>query len=532
MDTETIASDHSIPADSSWRQRRGWLISATAHGVVLLLLAVAVGQRVAQPNLDPPPFPPAKILIPIEHKPKQPEPTITKSTTAPPDIDQLTDDPMQVTVDSLDKPDSQIDPVIESDQIASVHVTDSPTPSPADGASNAMAFMGPSGGGKPPSGLGPRGHPTRQGKGRPHGRETSNAIKASLQWFARHQSPDGHWSVASYQNNCSVEGPRCEPGTAHTGREGDVACTSLALLAFLGNGHDGVLPTPHRKVVARGLQWLVDQQRADGSFGDRNYEHAVAVMALADAIVMNGARGRALQEPAQKGIDVMLARQNPAPSGTYGSGWDYSRPNAKRDDSSVTGWNLMALKSGLLAGLSVGKGFAGGKAWVERSWQLANKDFARLTPYDSSVFPYSVDPTAGTTERDHLAGLGATCAAFVGYQRGEVLIETLVNRIVAIDLPKMMTWPCNTYLLYYDTMAMFQATSDDTMSDPRWVKWYAPVTKMLIDGQRRDEGCFNGSWDFSGTQFHGHDTGRLLSTALCCLSLETCDRFQVNTRGH
>ena len=395
-----------------------------------------------------------------------------------------------------------------------------------------MAFLGSAEGGNPPSGLGPRGRSKWPGKPHVHGRETSNAIKASLQWFARHQSPDGHWSVAGYQNNCADDGPRCEPGTAYTGRDGDIACTSLALLAFLGNGHDGILMTQHRKVVARGLAWLVGQQRADGSFGERNYEHAVAVMALADALAMTGVRGKALQQPAQKGIDVIVARQNPAPTGTYGSGWDYSMPNPKRDDSSVTGWNLMALKSGLIAGLSVGKGFAGGKAWVERSWRFANKDFARLTPYDSSVFPYSVDPTTGTTERDHLVGLGATCAAFVGYQRGDVLIETLVNRIVAVDLPTMMTWPCNTYLLYYDCMAMFQATSDNQMSDPRWVKWYAPVTRMLIDGQRREKGCFDGSWDFSGTQFPGHDTGRLLSTALCCLSLETCDRFQVNTRVH
>lgn len=518
--------------DREKRGRRGWLVSGALHLGLVATLACLVG--VAQPlPQDLPPYAPNYIPPPKPEKPVAVPERAPVESTEKPVIDEIVETP--VATETNEELNSPIEPVeLTTDQVATPTVTDVPTPSPsATGNAFAMAFLGISDGGTMPGGIGPRGKAHGPGKGKPPGRQTVMATKAALRWFARHQSPAGGWSVSGYQNNCADAGPRCEPGTAHTGPEGDVACTSLALLCFLGYGHDGVNTSEHKKTVARGLQWLLAQQRPDGSFGERNYEHSIAVMAIADAIAASGFRlPPAFKPAAQKGVDVLLARQNPAADGKTGSGWDYGRANPRRDDSSVTGWNIMALKSAYMAELSIGNGLTGGTAWLERAWQGANPDARKLTAYDQSVFPYTADPTTGATERDHLAGLGATCAAFLGAKRGNVLLESLVNRIVAKDLPTMTRWPCNVYLLYYDTMAMFQATSDAEMTDPRWVAWYQPVMDMLVGSQRRDTGCFDGSWDFQGTQFHGHETGRLLSTALCCLSLQTQERFQVATVKH
>lgn len=522
---------HSAPRSSRWRGTGGWLISGAVHVAAILTLAsiayavreVATDPVVLNPGIMPPPM-----KLPEVKKTAVVIPPVTQ-----PQVDDVVVDPNPtVTADTPDLT-SLVDPVDPADQVATPTATDRPEPSiDASGAVGALAFIGVGIGGQPPGGPGTRGRPyVFRCYYRPPV-AVVRATQASLRWFARHQSPSGEWRVVGYQNNCSEAGLRCEPGSANTGHDGDIACTGLALLCFLGDGNDGKHHSRFKAAVARGVPWLLAQQKPDGSFGERNYEHAIAVMALSEALFMAPDEWRELRVPLQKAVDVLLARQNPSADGKGVSGWDYRAPNAHRDDSSVTGWCVMALKSAYVANLSIGKGFTGAKSWLQGAWKAANPNLNTISSGDGSVFPYSLDQAAGTSEKTHLAGLGAVCAAFLGHQRGDLLMESLINTVVAKDLPAMRTWPCNTYLLYYDTMAMFQATSDLAEGDVRWKAWRKPVETMLTTSQRRDDGCFDGSWDYQGTQFHGHDTGRLLSTALCCLSLEVYERYGVVTQGH
>ena len=514
-----------------WRGVGGWLISGSIH-VALIATLASIAYAVREVTQDPVVLNPGVVLPP----PKPPEVkknAVVTSAIVPPQVDDLVVDAVDPQATDQTDVESLVAPEDPSDQVASPTTTDTAEPAlDASGYTGVMAFIGVGTGGKQPSGFGPNGRPQGDSRGPRPGPRVVRSTKAALRWFSRHQSTLGHWSVATYQNNCIEGAQRCEPGAAHTGAAGDVACSGLALLCFLGDGNDGKHTTPYRSAVSKGVMWLMDQQRPDGSFGDRNYEHAIAVMALSEALFM-APEGwqQQLRVPLQKAVNVMLARQNPAAGGKGTSGWDYAVANPKRDDSSVTGWNVMALKSAYLANLDVGSGFTGAKTWLQTAWHASNPNGDKLSSRDASVFPYAVDPTTGICERDHLAGLGAVCAAFLGHQRGDVMMESLINSVVAKDLPALRTWPCNTYLLYYDTMAMFQATSDLTDQDPRWKAWRAPIETMLTTAQRRDDGCFDGSWDYQGTQFHGHDTGRLLSTALCCLSLEVYERYGVVTRG-
>jgi hypothetical protein len=174
----------------------------------------------------------------------------------------------------------------------------------------------------------------------------------------------------------------------------------------------------------------------------------------------------------------------------------------------------MALKSARAGNLNIGNGIEGAKHWLDESWKSANPDFKAKDPYsDVSGFPYTwMTDTGEAKGQPSRACIGALCAVFFGHTAEDPMLNSMANQIMATQVPK--AYPTNTYYLYYNTMAMFQVGGD------RWKVWNGSVRDLLVGAQRREETCFNGSWDFAGTEFHGHDVGRILSTAYCCLSLE------------
>ena len=493
----------------------GWLISIGTHAVAVALMAAVVYGSAKQETIE---YPPSRIPT-FPDAPKDPI-TDKKITPTPQDI-QLNIPETEVT--------QQITQLVETNEISQMEVDHPEAGNP--GRENAVSdietgstamFMaiGANSGG---SGMfsNRKGGNRKRIAGQHGGGEIRiPSIESALRWFKRHQSPNGMWDVDQYQNNCTDGTPKCEPGANQAG-DADVACTSYALMCFLGAGYDHTTPSRYRDTVAKSLDWLLAQQKADGLFGERNYEHAVATMALAEALgVSNDQR---LRVPAQKAVDVVISRQAKDPNAKdkayAGLAWDYAAPNAARNDTSVSGWSMMALKSALGAGLQVGSSMEGAKTWVERAWKAANPNWQNLDPYQgTSVFPYTYDANTDKADKDHLSCVGALCAIYLGHHKGDVMLETMANTIMKNDFPN--AWPTNTYFLYYNTLAVFQ------MGDERWEKWNKPVAKLLADAQRSDDSCFHGSWDYAGTKFHGHETGRLLSTAYACLSQEVIWRYE------
>ena len=305
--------------------------------------------------------------------------------------------------------------------------------------------------------------------------------------------------------------------------------TAYALLCFLGAGYDHHEPSANRTTVRKGIDYLCAHQGPDGRLGVRNYEHAIATLALVQAYAESADPD--LEGAAQHAIDAVLTHQNREAGAvderTAGLGWGYRYSDPAHNDSSVSAWNVLALASAAAAGLEVGNGLVGARQWLVRAWRAANSDWATLTDPATAVsgFPYRWDAQSGEAQRadtgasgHDLAPAGALCAAFLGHPAGSPMLESLANRILQERLPA--SYPCNTYDLVLCTLALFQ------LGGERWTRWNNVVRDMLVKAQHSEPACFAGSWDWQGTSFPGQTHGRLLSTAYCCLCLEVYFLYQ------
>ena len=80
--------------------------------------------------------------------------------------------------------------------------------------------------------------------------ESEQAVRAGLDWLARHQAVDGHWSDASQCDERPCSSLNYNAPTAQTG---------LAILAFQAGGHYAFNGHEYSDHVRRGLNWLVDR---------------------------------------------------------------------------------------------------------------------------------------------------------------------------------------------------------------------------------------------------------------------------------
>ena len=496
----------------------GWGISIAMHAIVLLLLAFVViaGQLLEEPVpvrtavIEPPP-------PPEEEKEERELTEVDITIEAEVEVETLVVNQLDVEIEEISIEDEVVS------EVAEAKGREEAVSSSETGGSGAFMALGAGGGA-----AGALGNRSGGGKRRALGafggsRASESAVDAALRWFKRHQSPNGMWDVDGYPVNCTLAGAKCEPGTKYTSADGDAAMSGYAVLAFLGGGYDHRTPNKYRATVKGGIDWLIANQKADGSFGkSRNYENGICAMALAEAYAMT--QDPALQEPAQRAIDYLLSVQGGGEGSDASGAWHYNQPK-DRTDASVSGWCIMALKSAKAGGLDVGDGMTKSKGWLEATWKDANAQagFNPSDPYeDISIFPYAGVPgkwkhiKPGPSSR---TPIGLCIGVFLGKGAGNIMMESMANEVMKNHLPTYSDFKsANQYYLYYNTLGIFQVGGE------RWTKFNSVVRDMLVNSQRKSEDCFDGSWDL-GAKFHGYDTGRLLSTAYCALSLQVYYRY-------
>ncbi len=308
-----------------------------------------------------------------------------------------------------------------------------------------------------------------KGRGRAMGNGATpavfDAIDLGLEWLARNQESDGRWDSAKWR------------GGGH-----DLGVTGLALLAFLGNGNshaDG----KYRENVLRGLNWIARHQKKSGHLGWKTfYEQGIATMALCEDVAMT--YDNRYRNVAGRAVEHILA--NMGPNGGYG----YQGPG---NDTSVFGWQIMAIKSAVVANLfPTFPQAAQARKYLDLS---INGDGS--TGYRGRGSP-----------KISMTAIGLFCRIFVGYKKNhpEVIKAAKLVSNAGPNVKKQ-------YYTYYSTYCMFQ------IGGLEWKKWNDNFRDPLIALQIKS-GANKGSWDK-----WGHGGGRVYSTALNIMSLEVYQRY-------
>jgi hypothetical protein len=306
------------------------------------------------------------------------------------------------------------------------------------------------------------------------------AVSSALKWIIAHQEHDGSWNFDHRHGPCKTN-----PGTLV---EADKGATAMALLPLLGAGQTHK-EGEYKKQVKAGLAYLVrtmkvhENKTADLVDSGNLYSHGLATIALCEAYAMTA--DKELMTPAQAALDYIAYAQDPV-----GGGWRYSARQA--GDTSVVGWQLMALKSGHMAYLRVSPETVKGASSFLDSVQVDS----------GSAYGYTSPGDGQAT-----SSIGLLCRMYLGWKHDHGALERGVARLSKLGPSKT-----NLYYNYYGTQVMRHYGGD------AWTKWNSVMRDQLVHSQAT-KGAEQGSWYIAGD--HGSDKGgRLYCTSMSTMILE------------
>ncbi|HEX4085887.1 MAG TPA: prenyltransferase/squalene oxidase repeat-containing protein [Chthoniobacteraceae bacterium] len=340
----------------------------------------------------------------------------------------------------------------------------------------------------------------RESVGRSYGEkgQSEEAVLRALRWLQSKQNGDGTWGQGEYHD----------------------AWTGLALLCFLGHGD--IPQTSHEfgVVVTNALNAMITEGNAhQGRFSGTDnfggtpaaYMHAICTYALCEAYTMT--KDQRLAPLVQQSMKYIIQGQRPD------GGWAYSYDlgpdvgGKVKSDTSVSGWQIQALKAAHLTGISpMDKD-------VLPVFAKAIKNMDRVFDEKNGTFGYR---TAGDNH-PYLTGVGVL-AKLYWFGRPDRTVREGFKTIESKDL-NYRGPDCNLYAWYYDTQAAFQAQSG------HWDWWNQRFQDQLTNNQSSD-----GSWpptdgnDIGSFAKSSDDQGALYRTTLCCLMLEVFYRYLPTTQ--
>lgn len=314
--------------------------------------------------------------------------------------------------------------------------------------------------------------------------ESERAVERGLRWLVAHQHPDGSWRFDHF-------GPQCYGQCRNVGDVSTTTgATAMALLCFLGAGQTHVMGE-HSEAVKSGLYYLESRMLTTPHGGDFQegtmYAQGLAGIALAEAFAMTD--DRAIGETAQQALDFVVYAQD-----QKGGGWRYTP--GEPGDTTVTGWQLMALVSGEAAGLRV----------YRDPFELAGRFLDGVESESGARYGYRDRKAKPTT-----SAVGLLCRMYLGWHHDHPALERGVAHLCQFG-------PADNdmYFNYYATQVVSH------YGGPRWEKWNPAMRDFLVVTQA-NEGHESGSWYFEGG--FGDKGGRLYNTCMAVMTLEVYYRY-------
>ena len=318
--------------------------------------------------------------------------------------------------------------------------------------------------------------------------QSEAAVEAALKWFANHQLPDGSWSLDFQQ--C----PSCRGQCSHSGggvkKYPTAGPTALALLPFLGRGYTHK-QGPYKQQIEAALNVLATKVvQGKGDADEGMYVQGLTGICLSEAYALT--QDRRLAGPAQLAVNYIMAAQDM----TRG-GWGYTYRNAGTSDTSILGWNLIAMKSAHLAALNVNS------LNIKKAVEFLDS----VQSDEGSAYGYRAPKDRPANHATTAVGL--LCRMYLGWKKDRPGLNAGLDRLVKAG-PS-----ANLYYDYYATQVLHHVEGD------RWLSWNAKMRELLLKTQRTS-GHEKGSWyeDMDGEKVGCRTGGRLYSTSLATMILE------------
>ena len=459
-------------------------ISIIAHVVFGLIATWFVVQRISQKQkltFQGAPKGANSSARAMEHKVQQTK--VKNNQSAPPQAKRITTNAVtaRVAIPSM--------PMPATNTVAPSRIISSP------GLTGPVTMGSPAGGGGSLGGIGARSVEVRsaalaRGGGKP---SSDQAVINALRWLKKVQNPDGTW-----------------------GKQYPGGMSGLALLCFLGHGE-----TPASKEFGGTVANAINAMLTNGTKNKGNlhpkggiepYQHGMATYALCEAYTMT--KDERLAPVITQAVAYILKGERPD------GGWAYNYSLAPdtdgkiNSDTSVSGWQIQALKAAKLTGLPIDG--------IHEALDNSMKNLDRVFNPKNGSYGYR---KAG----DHtytLTGVGVLSKVVyegrIDFKARAGIKDILAGPPVNYDAPT-----ANLYAWYYNTQACFQ------VGGSAWQKWnrmfqdelvahqspegfWIPTKGLTPDGKPREPG---------GLAVADTIDGQLYRTCLCALMLEVYYRY-------